>query len=139
MKLAKRSINWQIAVKAWDNMPSNDDRTTSAVLADLGRRLEAHRLERNLTQVELGKRAGVGRSTVQKIEGGQTVQTLSLFKILRALELLEAVDASIPERVELPVMELDRLRQRRQRARQRANDAGIDDQPEVVWTWGDEQ
>jgi transcriptional regulator with XRE-family HTH domain len=120
-------------------MPSNDDRTTSAVLADLGRRLEAHRLERNLTQVELGKRAGVGRSTVQKIEGGQTVQTLSLFKVLRALELLEAVDASIPERVELPVMELDRLRQRRQRARQRANDAGIDDQPEEVWTWGDEQ
>jgi transcriptional regulator with XRE-family HTH domain len=120
-------------------MPAFDDRTDSAVLRELGRRLEAHRLERNLTQIELGERAGVGRSTVQKLEGGQTVQAVSLVKVLRALDLLSALDAAIPERIELPVMELDRLRRTRQRARKRTNDAGSGGTAEEPWTWGDER
>jgi transcriptional regulator with XRE-family HTH domain len=119
-------------------MPIFDDLTDTGTLRELGRRLEAHRLERNLTQVELSELAGVGRSTVQKIESGGGVQTLSLVKILRVLELLGEVDAAIPERIVLPVMELDRARQPRQRARhaQRATDP--DDAPQEPWTWGDE-
>jgi len=119
-------------------MPSFDDLTDGAVLRELGRRLEAHRLERNLTQVELGDRAGVGRSTVQKLERGGTVQAISLVKILRALELLGEFDAAIPERIELPVMELERIRRPRQRARQRARKPGGRGRPQEPWTWGDE-
>ena len=117
-------------------MPGFDDLTDTAVLRELGRRVEAHRLERNLRQVELAERAGVGRSTVQKLERGGTVQTISLVKILRALDLLGALDVAIPERIELPVMELERLRRRRQRARARANEAG--GTPDAPWSWGDE-
>jgi len=117
-------------------MPAFDDLTDSAVLRELGRRVEAHRLERNLRQIELGERAGVGRSTVQKLERGGTVQTISLVKVLRALDLLGALDAAIPERIELPVMELERLRRRRQRARPRTKDVG--DTTDASWSWADE-
>jgi transcriptional regulator with XRE-family HTH domain len=119
-------------------MPSFGELTDAATLRELGRRLEAHRLERNLTQVELSDLAGVGRSTVQKIESGGSVQTISLVKILRALELLAEVDAAIPERIVLPVMELDRAREPRQRARHRQPGTEVDQTSEEPWTWGDQ-
>ncbi|WP_249019106.1 helix-turn-helix domain-containing protein [Conexibacter sp. S30A1] len=112
--------------------------TDAAILRELGRRLEAHRLERNLTQIELGDLAGLGRSTIQKIEGGGSVQTASLVKVLRALDLLTAVDAAIPDRVVLPVMELDRIRRTRRRARHRSTEGGAQQPSEETWTWGDE-
>jgi transcriptional regulator with XRE-family HTH domain len=119
-------------------MPELPELTDGAALRELGRRLEGHRLRRNLTQVELGDLAGVGRSTVQKLEGGGSVQALSLVKILRALGLLAELDAAIPERVELPVMELDRLRRSRRRARGGSHGAGARSAPAEPWTWGDE-
>jgi transcriptional regulator with XRE-family HTH domain len=119
-------------------MPRFDGLTDAAVLRELGRRLETHRLARNLTQVELSELAGVGRSTVQNIESGGGVQTLSLVKILRALELLGEVDAAIPETIVLPVSALDRARPERRRARHGRPASDSDDAPEEPWTWGDE-
>lgn len=119
-------------------MPSFAELTDAATLRELGRRLEAHRLERNLTQIELGDLAGVGRSTIQKVENGGSVQTVSLVKILRALDLLGGVDAAIPERIVLPVMELDRTRQPRRRARHRPVGRDAQAPSGDTWTWGDE-
>jgi len=91
--------------------------TNDAVLAELGRRLESHRLQRNLTQAELAHEAQVGRATLQRLERGRSVQTESLIKVLRALELLPALDAAVPQSVESPVAELERQQRRtRQRA-----------------------
>jgi transcriptional regulator with XRE-family HTH domain len=120
-------------------MPNLNELMDVAVLRELGHRVEAHRLERNLTQVDLGDIAGVGRSTVQKLEHGGTVQTISLVKILRALDLLDELDAAIPERIELPVTQLDRLRRpRRQRARHSTRGKEAQPPPGTPWTWGDE-
>lgn len=124
-------------------MPDLSQTTDAAVLSELGRRIEANRLERNLTQVEFGELAGVSRSTVQKLERGGSVQTLSLVKVLRALGLLDEVGAAIPESVVLPVMELDRERGRRRRARHSrggdgADDSGAAGKAEEPWRWGEE-
>src|ERR1700677_712384 len=96
-----------------------DEATTdAAVLAELGKRLERHRLERNWTQAELAGEAGIGQATVQRAERGQSVQMTSMIKLLRTLGLLAGLDLAIPESIALPIAQLDRQQRRiRQRAR----------------------
>jgi transcriptional regulator with XRE-family HTH domain len=111
--------------------------TDAAVLAELGRRIARHRLERNWTQADLAREAGVGQATVQRVEGGKSVQMTSMVRLLRTLGLLEGLDAAIPESVRLPIAQLERERRRtRQRARARR---GPREAPRGKrWTWGDE-
>jgi transcriptional regulator with XRE-family HTH domain len=118
-------------------MDLNELKTDAAVLAELGRRLARHRLERNWTQADLAAQAGVGQATVQRAERGESVQMTSMIKLLRTLELLGGLDAAVPESVELPIARLEReQRKGRQRAsgrgRRSAEPAGRS------WTWGDE-
>lgn len=110
--------------------------TDAAVLAELGSRLERHRLERNCTQAELAAAAGVGQATVQRAERGESVQMTSMVKLLRALDLLAGLDAAVPESIELPIARLEReQRPLRKRARaRRAPDADAQPRP---WRWGD--
>ncbi len=115
--------------------------TDAAVLAELGSRLERHRLERNWTQAELAAEAGVGQATVQRAERGESVQMTSMIKLLRALELLAGLDLAIPESIDLPIARLEReQRKRRRRARgrrgRRGGPAGND--AAEPWRWGDE-
>ena len=120
-------------------MQLDDLLTNDAVLAELGRRLERHRLQRDSTQAEMAEEAGIGRATLQRLERGQSVQSASLVKLMRALGLLQALDAALPEAIELPIVELERERRRtRQRARgsgRRARRAKTAEQP---WIWGEE-
>lgn len=90
--------------------------TDATALAELGRRLAKHRLERNWTQAELAREAGVGQATVQRAGRGDSVQMTSMIRLLRALELLDNLDAAIPESIELPIARLER-EQRRSRRR----------------------
>jgi transcriptional regulator with XRE-family HTH domain len=109
--------------------------TDDAVLTELGARLARHRLERNLTQAELADRAGIGRATLQRLEDGRSVQATSLVKVLRTLGLIGGLDAVVPERVVMPIAEVDRARKRRERARPARNQSAARGQ----WVWGDEQ
>jgi transcriptional regulator with XRE-family HTH domain len=117
--------------------------TDAAVLAELGRRLARHRLERNWTQAELAAEAGVGQATVQRAERGESVQMTSMVKLLRTLELLGGLDLAVPESIDLPIARLEReqrkLRGRasgRSKGRPAAKSAKFD---ERSWRWGDEQ
>jgi transcriptional regulator with XRE-family HTH domain len=133
--------------------------TDAAVLAELGRRLARHRIERNWTQAELAAEAGVGQATVQRAEWGESVQMTSMIKLLRTLELLGGLDLAIPESIDLPIARLEReqrkLRRRasgrsqgRDRDRIRARPAdGAGETPKAAeagesdersWAWGDE-
>jgi transcriptional regulator with XRE-family HTH domain len=104
------------------------------VIAELGQRLAAHRAARNLTQGELADRAGVARSTVQRLERGQSIQLASLVRLLRSLDRLGALDAVLPAGVRSPLAELERERsRRRRRVRHRS---GAPEDPE--WSWGEE-
>jgi len=117
--------------------------TDDSILAELGRRVETHRAGRNLTQVEFAHRAGVARSTVQRIERGDSIQLSSLVKILRALGRLDALDYVLPSRVRSPVAEFECERARRQRVRHKGGHRkpgpvyreGPASRP---WAWGDE-
>jgi transcriptional regulator with XRE-family HTH domain len=124
--------------------------TGAAVLAELGHRLERHRLERNWTQAELAAEAGIGQATVQRAERGESVQMTSMIKLLRALGLLAGFDLAVPESIDLPIARLEREQRRvrrrasgRSRGRDRdrgrsypAGESGESD--ERPWAWGDE-
>lgn len=118
--------------------------SVEAVLEELGRRVERHRLERNLTQQQLAEQAGVGRATVQRLERGESVQMTNWVKVLGALELLSGLDAAIPETIELPVAQLERERRNRRRRRATGRRAthtepAAGKQPgSGAWTWGDQ-
>jgi transcriptional regulator with XRE-family HTH domain len=112
--------------------------TDDAVLDELGRRLVRQRVQRNITQAEMAEQAGIGRATLQRLERGESVQMTSMIKLLRALGLLSALDAAVPESIDLPIAELERERHRARRrargrrGRQSAESAG------APWRWGEE-
>jgi transcriptional regulator with XRE-family HTH domain len=112
--------------------------TDAAVLAELGRRLTRHRLERNWTQAELAAEAGIGQATVQRAERGESVQMTSMIKLLRTLGLLGGLDAAVPESIELPIAQLEREQRkvrRRASGRRGRPSAPPSEQP---WRWGEE-
>ena len=71
--------------------------SNSAVLGEIGRRLQGYRLNLNLAQAEVAMKAGVSRRALQKLEGGQACTLTSLLRVLRALGRLDALDAFLPE------------------------------------------
>ena len=108
--------------------------TNRAVLAELGGRLARLRLDRNLSQSELAREAGVSRRTLVRLEAGESTQLTNLIKVIRALGLLPNLDAFVPPPTPSPLEQLERQGQRRRRASPR----GEPDSSDAAWTWGDE-
>lgn len=106
-----------------------------AVLRELGKRLLQARIERSLTQERLAERAGVGKRTVERMERGESVQSMNLVRVLRALELLAALDALLPEPTARPMELLARGAKPRRRATSPRSE-GVDGS---AWVWEDEK
>ena len=87
-----------------------------ALLVELGGRIQRARLNRNLTQPELAQRAGVSRRALQKLEAGGATTLSTFIRALRALGMLEQLDAFLPAPGQSPI-QLAKLKGReRQRA-----------------------
>lgn len=116
----------------------NELTTDAAVLAELGRRLARHRLERNWTQAELAGEAGIGQATVQRAERGESVQMTSMIKLLRTLELLGGLDVAVPESIDLPIAQLEREQRRVRRRASGSRQPATEPRDEQPWRWGEE-
>ncbi|MBS1891255.1 MAG: helix-turn-helix domain-containing protein [Actinobacteria bacterium] len=106
------------------------------VLRELGVRLARTRLEKNLSQADLAREAGVSKRTVERLEAGEAVRSNSLIRVLRALGRLEVLDRLIPEPLPSPVERLRLEGRRRRRAGGRR--AASESTPNEPWRWGDE-
>ncbi len=91
-------------------------RSDLAVLAEFGRRAERTRVARNLSQLELAERAGVGKRTLERFEAGESTTTLNLVRILRALDLLDALPQIFPDSAPSPMAQLRDAKRERRRA-----------------------
>ncbi|MDP9141869.1 MAG: helix-turn-helix domain-containing protein [Pseudomonadota bacterium] len=117
-------------------MKINGQLTDEAVLRELGARIAALRLARNLTQAALAEQAGVSKRTLERLESGVVAAQLSAFlRVCRVLGLLEQFDAFVPEPAPSPLAQLKLQGQRRQRASRKKAPLGIS---EKKWRWGDE-
>lgn len=92
--------------------------TNDEVLAELGARLRARRLERNLSIETVATAAGINRKTIIDAERGSDVRMSTVIKILRQLNMLGVIEAAIPDT--LPGAEAF---SRRGQVRQRASGA----------------
>lgn len=102
----------------------------AAIMAELGSRLSARRLARNTTQAALAKEAGVSKRTLERIEAGHSAQLTSFIRVLRALDLVDALQAAIPPARPGPMDLLKNAGQPPQRASGKADASGRE------WTWG---
>ena len=108
--------------------------TDAAILTELGARLTRARLRQKLSQQELADMAGVAKRTVERIESGQPTVLTNLVRLLRALNLIEPLDALIPDSTPSPLEQLEGRKQKRKRASRVRKLA----KPAAPWTWGDE-
>lgn len=115
-------------------MAKTVETTDAAVLAELGDRLSRRRLQRNLTQAQLAREAGVSKRTVIRLERGESSQVTNLIRVVRALGLLGNLDALVPPP---PTSPLEQLRSRA-KERRRASPGVKKSAPPTKWTWGDE-
>ncbi len=111
----------------------NIELTDDTILGELGKRLAQRRLARGLTQANLARQAGVSKRTVERMEAGASVQTLSLVRILRVLDLLKDLDRLVPETGPAP-MDLLKLKGKQ---RKRASSGISPGQSEPDWRWGE--
>jgi len=59
----------------------------------LGEFIKYHRIEKNLSQEELGTAAGISRPTISLMERGKSMSLNSIIRVLRVLDLLYLFDA----------------------------------------------
>ena len=102
------------------------EQSTAQIRAELGARLRAHRRSRKQTQQALAEQAGVSRPTLSKLERGIDGSLETLLAVLRALDLLDALDTAIAPPPQSPIAELGRSRKRPHEVPSR-------------WQWGDEK
>jgi len=93
---------------------------TSAVLQELGQRIERLRLQRNRSLADLAAAAGVGSATLQRLESGRNANLKTLVQVLRALNRLGDLDNVIPE-VEVSPFEISRSRKTPRRRASRSD------------------
>jgi transcriptional regulator with XRE-family HTH domain len=116
------------------NMTQKTNYTLAAVEdieRDLGQRLEAIRLAKNINQTQLAEEAGVSRRTITRLENGEGVSLDTLIRVLRALDLSDRLVALLPDPGIRPI---DRVRLKgheRKRARPKTNDDATE------WRWAD--
>jgi transcriptional regulator with XRE-family HTH domain len=115
-------------------MPDQPQSSDQALQELLGSRLRGLRLNRNESQEELARRAGIGKATLQRLEEGRSGTIVTLLRVLRALDL-DNLDALVPEIEKSPLAEARGDRPTRVRARRRSAPKA----PPGTWRWGDEE
>ena len=104
-------------------------------LRQLGERLAAQRLSRNLAQIDLAAEAGISLATLRRLEAGDNTSLDTLVRLMAALSLADRLDALLPP---ADVRPIDRVRpsgKTRQRATRRASGQPGPTRP---WVWGDQ-
>ncbi len=100
----------------------------------IGKFIQHHRLNKNLSQDYVSKRAGISRSTLSLLERGGKVNLTTLVQVLRVMDLLSVLDAFRVQDEISPVAyaELQRKSYKRQRA---TGSAMVADPEKDDWEW----
>ncbi len=116
-------------------MKNLETASNEAIRQELGNRLKAERLNQNITQAALAKRAGISRRTLVGAESGDPFTIDTLLSILRELSCLAQIDLFLPE-PEISPVQLSKLKGKK---RQRAGGKFTYPKPRnTPWVWNEE-
>lgn len=118
----------------FNNLLSDD-----AVTEEIGRRIAAARVERQLTQADLAKAAGISKRTVERLEDGAATQLDNLVRCLRVLDRLEGLERLLPDTAINPIELLRGHRGQRTRVRHARGHSSAGEPAKGGWTWGDQK
>jgi len=93
------------------------------VLKEIGERIRRERLNQNMTQAILARKAGVSRRLIFDLERGSGCGLSSFVEILRALKKLDQLDMFLPD----PGISPLQLAKLKGRERQRASSGKVQD------------
>ncbi|MEQ9062804.1 MAG: helix-turn-helix transcriptional regulator [Vicingaceae bacterium] len=82
----------------------------------IGELLKNARLQKNMTQLDLSKKAGLSRVAISKIERGEGATLMSIIQLLRALKMLQNLDSLFPQTEVSPLELIKNQGKKRQRA-----------------------
>jgi len=106
-----------------------------AVLAEIGHRISSCRVEFDMTQADVAKKAGMAKRTVERIESGASAQMSSIIRIFRVLGLTENLDRMVPEPGPKP---MDLLKQKK-KIRVRASKVKRKKVAKNSWKWKEDE
>lgn len=106
--------------------------------AEMGERIRRRRLDMNISQTELARRAGVARRTITSVEHGEGCSLQTLIALVRALRALEWIDQFLPDPGISPMALLLQENEVKYRVKRRKH-AGQPKKTVGEWKWGDEQ
>jgi transcriptional regulator with XRE-family HTH domain len=106
--------------------------TDKAILDHIGERVRQLRLRKNITQGELAKDSGVGKSTIERFEKGHSIQLTSLIRIIRSFGKLDDLLDLIPDQTASPMEMLMKEEATKYRA------SKVKKKKPEAWKWGDE-
>lgn len=107
----------------------------SAITRELGARLEAYRISRNIRQEDLAEMAGLSRMTISNLEAGNGGTIESLIRVLRALELEDRLFTLFPDAGISPLDPQSVTGKKRRRVRPPATEQA----ERGPWRWGDDR
>lgn len=112
--------------------------TDTAILQELGERLERRRIDASLTQAALAEEAGTSKRTLERIESGHSTDSAMLLRVLRALKLIEGLEGLVPDRPQSPMTLLKHKGRERRRVGhpRKAGEPGRGKRP-GAWKWSD--
>jgi transcriptional regulator with XRE-family HTH domain len=118
-------------------MKINSELTDTAILHEIGERLERRRIDAELTQAELAEEAGISKRTIERIEAGRSTDFVMLLRTLRVLKLLPALDQLVADSPQSPLVLLKTRGRARKRVghsrRQSGGKAAA--KPAAPWKW----
>ncbi|MDD4220353.1 MAG: helix-turn-helix transcriptional regulator [Sphaerochaetaceae bacterium] len=102
----------------------------AAVMEEFGSRLARLRIDKGYSQKDLAEQAGIGKRTLERLENGMQVQSRSIIRVLRCLELLDICDNLLPTSTLRPM----ELLEKREKPRMRVSSKKVESEP---WEWGE--
>lgn len=101
--------------------------TDSAIINQIGVFIKHTRLQQNITQAKLAKRAGLNRWTISQLENGESITLGTLIQLLRALDALHVLEHFTVTQEISPLTYAEMMRKQRKRA---SSDDNIAREPE---------
>jgi transcriptional regulator with XRE-family HTH domain len=106
--------------------------------AEMGERIRRRRLDMNISQTELARRAGIARRTITSVENGEGCSLQTLIALVRALRAMPWIDQFLPDPGISPMALLAESEAAYRVKRPRKHAGRAKKQP-GAWKWGDEK